>query len=100
MTNFTILIDDADREKNAHLGAPWTATLYLGAPATHDPQPEAAAVGNSPGNAAENLVMLAAKDLLYAEPEDCPDCGVVKNTEAWRTWHDPDGNCHAHRMPR
>lgn len=95
MTNFTILIDDADREK--HPTAPWTATLYLGGTYTHGADVEAYGRGNIPERAV--LAALAATDLLDAEPEDCPDCGVVKNTEAYRTWHDPDGNCHAHRRP-
>lgn len=96
MTNFTILIDDADREKNPT--QPWTATLSLGATPSH--LVEGQARGYSPLDALSGLrVQQRTRDLLYTEPEDCPDCGVVKHTEAYRTWHDPDGNCHAHRRP-
>lgn len=95
MTNFTILIDDADREENPT--RPWTATLSLGAWSTAHHLVEAQERGKSPAQALLNL--MAKSELLDSEPEDCPDCGVVKHTEAWRTWHDPNGNCHSHRRP-
>lgn len=94
MTNFTILIDDADREKNPT--APWTATLSVGATPSH--LIEAQARGATPVQAVG--AMLVSTDLLRSEPEDCPDCGMVKGSQMHGHFHDEEGNCFSHRMPR